>query len=61
MKEDEIIRACDRNSNETVTLRKHVTKYKYVRKWMAEIVVMALKLLELTQSASPILQISVLS
>ena len=24
---EEILRACDRQSNETVTLRKHVTKY----------------------------------
>ena len=25
---DEIVRTCDRHSNESVTLRKHVTKYK---------------------------------
>ena len=31
---DEIVRACDRHRNETVTLTKHVTKYKYMRKWM---------------------------
>ena len=31
---DEIVRACDRHRNETVTLWKHVTKYKYMRKWM---------------------------
>ena len=28
MKGDEIVRPCDRQSNETVTLKKHVTKYK---------------------------------
>ena len=33
---DEIVRACDRHRNETVTLRKHITKYKYVRKWIVE-------------------------
>ena len=33
---DEIIRSCDRHRNETVTLTKHVTKYKYMRKWMVE-------------------------
>ena len=33
---DEIVRACDRHRNETVTLTKHVTKYKYVQKWMVE-------------------------
>ena len=32
MKGDQIIRPCDRHSNETVTLRKHVTKYKNIRK-----------------------------
>ena len=26
--------ACDRHSNETATLWKHVTKYKNMRKWM---------------------------
>ena len=35
-KGDEIVRAFDRHSNETVTLRKHVTKYKHIRKWMFE-------------------------
>ena len=34
--EDEIVQACDRHRNETVTLTKHVTKYKYMRKWMVE-------------------------
>ena len=35
---DEMVRACDRHSNETVTLRKHVTKYnKQMRKWMVEL------------------------
>ena len=33
---DEIVRACDRHWDETVTLTKHVTKYKYMRKWMVE-------------------------
>ena len=33
----EIVWACDRHSNETVTLRKPVTKYKYMRKWSYEI------------------------
>ena len=32
----EIVRPCDRHSNVTVTLRKHVTKYKHIRKWMVE-------------------------
>ena len=36
VKEDEIVRPCDRHSNETVTFRKHVTKYKNMRKWMVE-------------------------
>ena len=31
---DEIVRACDRHWDEAVTLMKHVTKYKYMRKWM---------------------------
>ena len=33
---DETARACDRHSYETVTLRKHVTKYKSKRKWMVK-------------------------
>ena len=36
VKGDEIIRACDLHNNETVTLRKHSTKYKNMRKWMVE-------------------------
>ena len=36
MKGDEIVRNCDRHSIEKGTLRKHVTKYKNVRKWMVE-------------------------
>ena len=36
MKEDEIVRPCDRHSNETVTLGKHVTKYKHMQNWMIE-------------------------
>ena len=31
-----IVRPCDRHSNETVTLRKHVTKSKNMLKWMFE-------------------------
>ena len=34
VKGDEIVRPCDRRSNETVTLKKHVTKYKNMLKWM---------------------------
>ena len=33
---DEIIRPCDLHNNETATLRKHVTKYIHMRKWMIE-------------------------
>ena len=33
---DEIVRACDRHRDETVTLTKHVAKYKYLRKWMVK-------------------------
>ena len=33
---DEIVRAGNRHRNETVTLRKHYTKYKYIRKLMVE-------------------------
>ena len=36
MKGDEIVLPCDRHSNETVTIRKHVTKYKNMRKWMVK-------------------------
>ena len=36
MKGDEIVRPCDRYSNETVTLGKHVNKYKNMRQWMVE-------------------------
>ena len=36
MKGDEIVRDFDRHSNETVTLEKNVTKYKYWRQWMVE-------------------------
>ena len=31
-----IITACDWHCNEIVTLMKHVTKYRNMRKWMAE-------------------------
>ena len=33
---DEIVRAYDRHWDETVTFTKHVTKCKYMRKWMVE-------------------------
>ena len=33
---DEIVRPCDRHSNETAIFRKHVTKYKNIQKWMVE-------------------------
>ena len=33
---DEIVRACDRQSNETVTHRKHVIENRHMRKWMVE-------------------------
>ena len=33
---DEIVRARDRHWDEAVTLTRHVTKYKYMRKWMVE-------------------------
>ena len=33
---DEIVRPCDRHTNETVTLRKYVTKHEKTRKWMVE-------------------------
>ena len=36
MKGDEIVRPCDRHSNETVTLRKHFTKHKHTQKWMVD-------------------------
>ena len=36
MQSDEIVRDYDRHRNETVTLGKHVTKYKNMRKWMVE-------------------------
>ena len=38
MKGDEIVRPCDRHSNETVNLRKHVSKYKNMRKWIVEFI-----------------------
>ena len=36
MKGDEIVRPCGGQRNETVTLRKHVTKYKNTQKWILE-------------------------
>ena len=32
----EIVQACDRHRSETVTLTKHVTKYKNMQKYMVE-------------------------
>ena len=34
MKGDEIVRPFDRHSNETATVREHVTKYKHMQKLM---------------------------
>ena len=34
---DEIVRPCDRHSNEIVTIRKHVTKYKHMQKMYGRI------------------------
>ena len=34
MKRDEIVRPFDRHSNETATVRKHITKYKHMQKLM---------------------------
>ena len=52
---DEIVRACDRHWDETVTLTKHVTKYKCMRKWIVKFLSksLLLKLLESTQFAWP--------
>ena len=36
VKGGEIVCPCDRHSSETVTLRKHVNKYKNMRKWIVE-------------------------
>ena len=36
VKGDEIVRPCDRNRNETETLREHDTKYKTIQKWIAQ-------------------------
>ena len=33
---DEIVRPCDRRNIETLTLRKHVTEHKNMRKWKVE-------------------------
>ena len=34
VKGEEIVRPCDQHINGTVTVRKHVTKYKNMQKWM---------------------------
>ena len=63
MKGDEIVRRFDRHRNETATVRKHVTKYKHMRKLMLVFLgnfflrIVALKFFELTQFASPNLSI----
>ena len=61
VKGDEIARPCDRHSNETMNLRKHATKYKNMRKWMANfeenLRIVALNLYELTRFLSPNLSI----
>ena len=36
VKGDEIVQPCDQHNHETVTLRKHVTKYKNMLKWTVE-------------------------
>ena len=38
MNGDEIVRPCDRHNNKTVTLGKHISKYKNMRKWMVEFI-----------------------
>ena len=61
MKGDEIVRACDRLSNKVATLREHVTIYKKHEKWIFEFLanlrVVTIKLLDLTEFASPDLSI----
>ena len=58
---DEIVRACDRHWDETVTLTKHVIKYKYMWKWMVEFLSKSqsrvIKIAQLTQFAWPNLSI----
>ena len=44
-----MFRGCDRGRNETVILTKHVTKCKYMRKWMVEF---------LNKSQSPVIKIA---
>ena len=57
MRGDEIVRPCDRDSNKTATLRKHVTKYKHMRKRMVKFLRKfencGIKIAELTRFASP--------
>ena len=59
-----LIQLVNGNYNETVTLRKHASKYKNMRKWMIEFLenlrIVALKLLELTRFLSPNLQFTVI-
>ena len=58
---DEIVRACDRHWDETVALTKHVTKYKYMRKWVVKFLSKSqsrvFKIARITQFASPNLSI----
>ena len=57
MKEDEIVRPSNRHSIESVTLRKHVIKYKNMRKLMVEFLRKfenrQLKVVEITRFLSP--------
>ena len=57
MKGDEIVRACDRHSNENVTLKKRDSKYKNMSNFSENLRVVAIKLIELIQVASPNLSI----
>ena len=47
MKGEEIVRPCDRHSIETVTFRKHVTKYKTMRKWIVDYILENLRIVQL--------------
>ena len=50
VKGDEIVRPCNRNGSVTVTIRKHVTKYKTCKNWWSNfsenLSILALKLLD---------------
>ena len=36
VKGDEIVPPCDQHINETVTLRRHITKHKSIQKWIVK-------------------------